>query len=237
MSDSATNTIASFWRGLDKGQVVKWTVYSLLLLNWAYYFVEEIYIASHVLRQGGTFLQWTEEFATTIDEFAWFGLLFMFELETYSLDEALEKPWVKWSIHGMRLVCYVFLMHTVYARVSALVDTHAVQPSTGIGQLCQVADQDISFGENYRYEIVTQENCEQVLSSLDQEREIVLIDWKGDRSPSFQKFLAQRGFKNAKGLEGGIDAWAQTVNTKMSRYDIDEEDEDYRYEDILGDHQ
>ena len=158
-SESATSRLASLWQGLDKGQLVKWTIYSLLLLNWGYYAVEEIYIASHVLRNGGTFLQWTEEFATTIDEFAWFGLLFMFELETYSLDKALEKPWVKWSVHGMRLVCYVFLAHTVYARVNTMVDVFAVVPSTEITGLCQVADQEISFGSNYRYEIVTAENC------------------------------------------------------------------------------
>ena len=160
MTEFADTRLAGRWQKLDKGQLVKWTVYSLLLVNWAYYAVEEFYIASHVLRNGGTFLQWTEEFATTIDEFAWFGLLFMFELETYSLDEALEKPWVKWSVHGMRLVCYVFLAHTVYARVNTMVDVNAVVPSTEITNLCQVADQDISFGSNYRYEIVTAENCD-----------------------------------------------------------------------------
>jgi len=99
-------------------------------LNWGFYAAEEFYISSHVLRQGGTFLQWTEEFATTIDEFAWFGLLFMFELETYSLDQSLNKRWVRWSIHGMRLVCYVFLAHTVYARVNSMVDVFAVDPSS-----------------------------------------------------------------------------------------------------------
>jgi hypothetical protein len=160
LTEFADTRLAGRWQKLDKGQLVKWAVYSLLLLNWAYYAVEEFYIASHVLRNGGTFLQWTEEFATTIDEFAWFGLLFMFELETYSLDEALEKPWVKWSVHGMRLVCYVFLAHTVYARVNTMVDVNAVVPSTEITNLCQVADQDISFGSNYRYEIVTAENCD-----------------------------------------------------------------------------
>jgi hypothetical protein len=160
LTEFADTRLAGRWQKLDKGQLVKWTIYSLLLLNWAYYAVEEFYIASHVLRNGGTFLQWTEEFATTIDEFAWFGLLFMFELETYSLDEALEKPWVKWSVHGMRLVCYVFLAHTVYARVNTMVDVNAVVPSTEITNLCQVADQDISFGSNYRYEIVTAENCD-----------------------------------------------------------------------------
>ena len=139
--------------------MVKWTVYSLLLINWGYYFIEEIYISSHTLRQGGTFLEWTREFATTIDEFAWFGLLFMFELETYALDDALKRRWVKYSVHGMRLVCYAFLAHTVYARINSLVDVLAVEPSPVINELCQAAGQDISFGQNFRYEIVSAENC------------------------------------------------------------------------------
>jgi hypothetical protein len=154
-----TTNLTISWQRLDKGQLVKWTVYSLLLVNWGYYAVEEWYIASHVLRQGGTFLQWTQEFATTIDEFAWFGLLFMFELETYMLDKSMEKRSVRWSVHGMRLVCYLFLAHTVYARVNALVDTSAVEPSPTVTALCQVADREISFGRNYRYEVVTADNC------------------------------------------------------------------------------
>ncbi len=159
MPEIAATSLARRWQRLDKGQLVKWTVYSLLLLNWGYYAIEESYIASHTLRQGGTFLQWTEEFATTIDEFAWFGLLFMFELETYVLDDALKKRWVKWSVHGLRLVCYMFLVHTVYARINSMVDTLAVEPVLTVTELCQVADQDISFGENYRFQIVTAENC------------------------------------------------------------------------------
>jgi hypothetical protein len=159
LQEISATSLASRWQGLDKGQLVKWTVYSLLLLNWGFYAVEEFYIASHTLRQGGTFLQWAEEFATTIDEFAWFGLLFMFELETYALDDALKRRWVKYSVHGMRLVCYAFLAHTVYARINSMVDVFAVEPSPVINELCQAAGQDISFGENFRYEIVSAENC------------------------------------------------------------------------------
>jgi rhodanese-related sulfurtransferase len=82
---------------------------------------------------------------------------------------------------------------------------------------------------------ITRENCESVLSGLDPNQEIVVIDWNGDRTASFQKFLGQRGFTNVKGIEGGIDAWAQKVDTRMARYEIDEEDDDYRYEDIFDD--
>ena len=159
MPETAAINLSSRWQRLDKSQLIKWTVYTLLLVNWGYYAAQEWYIASHTLSQGGTFLQWTEEFATTIDEFAWFGLLFMLELETYVLHDSLEKPWVKWSVHGARLVCYVFLAHTVYARVNVMVDVFTLEPSTSVSRLCQVADQDIFFGENFHYESVTEGNC------------------------------------------------------------------------------
>ncbi len=81
-------------------------------------------------------------------------------------------------------------------------------------------------------ELITRENCESIINALDKNREIVLIDWKQDRSPSFSKWLRQRGFENVKCLEGGIDAWADRVDSSLNRYDIDEDD-GYRYEDII----
>ncbi len=82
--------------------------------------------------------------------------------------------------------------------------------------------------------LINRENFDNIVSALSSDKNIVIIDWKGDRSPSFQKFLSQKGLKNTRGLQGGIDAWAESIDTKMARYDIDEEDDDYRYEDILG---
>jgi len=82
-------------------------------------------------------------------------------------------------------------------------------------------------------QLVSRENNEAIINSLKKDQEIVLIDWKQDRSPSFQKWLAQRGFSNVKCLEGGIDAWAEKIETQLNRYDIDEDD-GYRYEDIIS---
>jgi hypothetical protein len=159
-SISQSGGLKSAWQKLDKGQALKWTVYILLLINWGFYFVEEIYISSHTLRQGGTFLQWTAEFATTIDEFAWFGLLFMFELETYALeDNAFDNKKVGWAIHGFRLICYLFLVHTIWARVMDVVDVTAVTQAPEVTGLCQLVDDEISFGENYYYNLIDQENC------------------------------------------------------------------------------
>ena len=80
--------------------------------------------------------------------------------------------------------------------------------------------------------IVNSENNEHVMGTFEKDREIVLIDWKQDRSPSFQKWLNQRGFTNVKCLEGGIDLWSEKIETRQNRYDIDEDD-GYRYEDVI----
>jgi len=79
---------------------------------------------------------------------------------------------------------------------------------------------------------ITRENCDSIIESLSKDKEIVLIDWKQDRSPSFLKWLRQKEFTNVKCLEGGIDAWTEKVNSHLNRYDIDEDD-GYRYEDIV----
>lgn len=91
-------------------------------------------------------------------------------------------------------------------------------------------ERDISKVEGSIF--ITQENCESTIQSLNHEKEIVLIDWKQDRSPSFLKWLRQKGFNNVKCLEGGIDAWTEKVASHLNRYDIDEDD-GYRYEDII----
>jgi len=93
-------------------------------------------------------------------------------------------------------------------------------------------ERDISKMEGSTF--ITRENCESIIQSLSKDKEIVLIDWKQDRSPSFLKWLRQKGFTNVKCLEGGIDAWTEKVDSHLSRYDIDEDD-GYRYEDIIED--
>ena len=112
------------------------------------------------MRQGGDLFQWTEAFATTIDNFAWYGLLFAFELETYALeDDTFEKRWVPWALHGVRVICYLMLTHTVIARTAALDKAWEAPACPDISSLCQVADQDISWGFNFDYELITTANC------------------------------------------------------------------------------
>jgi len=83
-------------------------------------------------------------------------------------------------------------------------------------------------------QLITRENSESILSNLKKDGELILIDWKQDRSPSFVKWLVQQGFSYAKCLEGGIDAWSDKIDPSLPRYEI-ESDDGYRYEDIIED--
>ena len=66
---------------------------------------------------GDSIREYFNSYATSLDELAWFVLLFLFEAETYWLDaEAITNLKRKLFV-ALRFACYAFLAHTVYAYV------------------------------------------------------------------------------------------------------------------------
>ncbi len=140
-------------------QFVKWTVYTVLIVNFFFYLWDDIEAAEHSLRSGGSLLAWAAVFVTTIDEIAWFALLFLFELETYALsDEAFDGNTGP-IIHGVRVICYAFLAHTIYAYADILLTMEQALPLAGVTDLCQLANQGISYIDNLAYTVIEQSNC------------------------------------------------------------------------------
>ena len=145
---------------LDLRQTIKLVVYTLLLVNFTLYIADDLRAASYTMRNGGAFLDWTSSFATTIDESAWFVLLFLFELETYVLsDEIQQRPGVMRLVHGIRLLCYVSLLHSIYAFGSIYFDLAQVSAIPGVTELCQLVGPDISFVRNLDYTELTTVTC------------------------------------------------------------------------------
>ena len=140
-------------------QGVKWTVYTLLLVNFGFYIVEDSVRAAHTLHAESTILDWTGEFATSIDESAWFILLFMFELETYALSDEAWKGWVANFVPGLRLVCFAMIVHTIYAYVTTVVKLAPTVPVENTSNLCELVDTDVSYVYNLEYTAVTRETC------------------------------------------------------------------------------
>jgi hypothetical protein len=140
-------------------QIVKWAVYIFLLINWGFYIVEDWTTAAHTLTADSTFLDWTSAFATSIDESAWFILLFMFELETYILEDEDWTGWVAHTVRGVRLLCIAMIAHTVYAFFIALISIQPTVPVENVSDLCEMTSADVSFVRNLEYTDVTEETC------------------------------------------------------------------------------
>ena len=140
-------------------QVFKWTVYTLLVVNFGFYIVEDADRAIHTLGPGASLLQWAGEFATSIDTLAWFALLFMFELETYLIDDENWSRRKAIAIHGVRLVAYAMIAHTVFAYSDTVVDYSKTTPLEGLTSLCEIAGQDYSHVYNLDYSEITVANC------------------------------------------------------------------------------
>jgi hypothetical protein len=140
-------------------QAVKWIVYALLIINWGFYIYEDWNRAVHTLNDGSTVFDWAREFATSIDESAWFIILFMFELQTYVLEDQDWKGWVSKTVHGIRLVCFVMIMHTVYAFALTVIDYEPTVGVENVSNLCDMTNDDVSYVYNLEYTEITEQTC------------------------------------------------------------------------------
>ena len=140
-------------------QLIKWTVYGLLLFNYILYIGDDWANAQAKLRTGGDWLDWASAFGTTLDLTAWFGLLFLWELETYALSEEAYTRITRATFVCVRLACYVFIAHTVVSRAVSVNELRFVQPEPGITSLCALAGSGVSYAKNVEYTLIDAENC------------------------------------------------------------------------------
>ncbi len=56
------------------------------------------------------------------------------------------------------------------------------------------------------------------VADLPADRDLVLVCHHGARSAQAARWLAHQGFARLHNLEGGVDAWAATVDRGMPRY-------------------
>jgi len=148
-------------------QAVKWIVYALLIINWGFYIAEDWNRAMHSLEPGATFLEWAREFATSIDESAWFILLFMYELETYVLEDKSWTGWVARTVHAVRIACFLMIAHTVVAFTIAANELEPTVLIADVNSPCEIADQDLSWLYNLEYTDITSENCAGLPTAID----------------------------------------------------------------------
>src|ERR1035441_4715283 len=79
--------------------------------------------------------------------------------------------------------------------------------------------------EPYEYQIaniggtlIPQNEVPQRLAEIDRNREIVVQCRSGGRSQRIAEFLAAQDYPNVKNLAGGILAWADQIDPKITKY-------------------
>lgn len=146
-------------------RVFKYSVYLLLFLNIGLFFLEEWQANQHTLN--GTFSTESliESYAQTIDTLSWVILLFLFELETFVLDDRIIKGWTKWSLHGVRALCYIFIVYSFSGYLAKTLQLYQSEPTT-LGSICSVELNTYSFMLDLdEYETILPGNCRELESA------------------------------------------------------------------------
>lgn len=138
----------------------KYSVYVLLSMNVYWFFIDE-YAAAQVEHPNGVPLgDITVAFVATIDTAAWVVLLLMFELETYLLDDRHFTRPVTLTLHGLRILCYAFIVSAFVDYVNSLIFVEAVVPLAGVSDLCTLAADGWSYAVTLdEYVPITAANC------------------------------------------------------------------------------
>lgn len=65
---------------------------------------------------------------------------------------------------------------------------------------------------------ISMSNIEKMLNEFKSDDEIIVICHHGMRSFQVANYLEGNDYSNISNLEGGVDAWAKTVDTDMAQY-------------------
>lgn len=141
-------------------RLFKYTIYAFLTLNVYLFFAEEWAAAAHRFVDGIALEDVIVGFAASIDTAAWVILLLMFELETYVLDDEQFTRRTTWTLHGLRAVCYAFIIYAFYGYLSKLIFLFGATPLPDVSNLCSlVADQWAYATTLDEYQVLTAANC------------------------------------------------------------------------------
>lgn len=148
-------------------QTFKYVVYVLLAMNIYWFYAEEAAAAAVQFSGGVALSDLIEAYSATIDTAAWVILLLMFELETYVLDEEQFTPPVQWTLHGLRALCYAFIVYAFFGYVANLTfhyDTHVLE---GVSDICALQAGSWSWAVTLdEYAEITAANCAQFAHQL-----------------------------------------------------------------------
>lgn len=185
---------------IDRGRlfrVFKYTVYSLLAINVYVFFAEEWAASAHRFADGILLADVIEAFAASIDTAAWVVLLLLFELETYVLEDRHFTRRVTWTLHGLRALCYAFIVYAFYGYLTKLGFLLGAESLAGVSDLCALANGDWAYAIDLdEYAVMSADNCGEFSAA-------------GHylQFPGMQAVVDEPGYRDILGL-----AWVDVIN-------------------------
>ena len=141
-------------------QLFKYAVYALLAFNVYLFWSQEVLAAAVQFPNGVAAADLIDAYAATIDTAAWVVLLLMFELETHVLEDHHYTPTVTWSLHGVRFLCYTFIVYAFYGYIVNLTFIYQATQLAGISDICTLVADGWSYAANLdEYAQLTAANC------------------------------------------------------------------------------
>jgi hypothetical protein len=154
-------------------QLVKWSVYLLLLFNFGIYALDDWQVYNASLAADASLNKILETFATTIDMAAWVGLVILLELETYILPDEAFEGWTIKIVTFIRFLCYILIIYAAYGYTANSLDNYKIRPVPEVTDLCDIAKKERYLQvDTINFEKITEENC----VTLSSDSEFLKID-------------------------------------------------------------
>ena len=141
--------------------VSKYLVYGLLAWNGYMFYLDES-LASNITFSGGLSLtEIIEVHSGSIDTTFWILLVILLELETYVIDdEILKRTAVKWTMIGLRTICYIMIVYALYGYITKTAFQSDMVPFA-VANVCDAVKQNFSILLAVEdYIPLTAENCQ-----------------------------------------------------------------------------
>ncbi|MEO1043618.1 MAG: hypothetical protein AAFX52_15160 [Pseudomonadota bacterium] len=143
---------------------LKTAIYLTLIVNLGYYLHEDWSNSQHVLTESSTIVQFLGNYAATLDDLAWILLIFIFDIETYWLEDDFENRLIGAMIVLTKVVLYGLILQTTYSYIVAMIDWYRAVPIDDISDICALSGLDYSLLRNLRYTEITAETCGSIIS-------------------------------------------------------------------------
>ena len=141
--------------------VLKYLAYGWVSIDGYFFYSAEVLAAQVTYSGNMTFGEIINAYAASIDTFFWILLIVILELETWILeDDVLKRPLVKWSLFGLKVICYSMILYSVYGYIVKVGFQSNIVPFA-YANVCDVVNQGYSIllaVEDYKP--LSTENCQ-----------------------------------------------------------------------------